>query len=151
MKGASVEDLRRKLLKKDDTPKSKETSSSGQESQKKVSKQPKQKKHFSTEKIQRKGRDLNELICKHVADFVEPNSKSSSEPRALTTLEMYAKAKEEQETTPVFSKKTFKLDGGTILVSREYLSCFLFGLDMHPTIIFFLMATHCSLCLGSCH
>ncbi|CAG7899970.1 unnamed protein product [Brassica rapa] len=119
MRGASVEDLRRKLLKKDDTsdsPESKETSSSGHESEKQVSKQPKQKKHFSTEKIQRKGRDLNKLICKHAADSVEPEYKSSSEPRALTTLEMYAKAKEEQESSPVFSKKTFKLEGSTILV-----------------------------------
>ncbi|CAH8338830.1 unnamed protein product [Eruca vesicaria subsp. sativa] len=123
MRGASVEDLRRKLLKIDDTsdsPKSTETSSSGQDSEKKVSKQPKQKKNFSTEKIQRKGRDLNKLICKHVSDFVE--SKSSSEPRALTTLEMYAKAKEEQETTPIFSKKTFKLEGSTILVLVTKLS-----------------------------
>jgi len=121
MRGASVEDLRAKLLKKDnntsDSPKSKGTSSSEQESQKKVSKQPKQKQYFSTEKIQRKARDLNKLICKHAADSVEPEYKSSSEPRALTTLEMYAKAKEEQETTPVFSKKTFKLEGSMILVS----------------------------------
>lgn len=121
MRGASVEDLRAKLLKKDnntsDSPKSKGTSSSEQESQKKVSKQPKQKQYFSTEKIQRKARDLNKLICKHVADFVDPKSVSSTEPRALTTLELYAIAKEEQETTPVFSKKTFKLEGSTILVS----------------------------------
>ncbi|KAG2256802.1 hypothetical protein Bca52824_076096 [Brassica carinata] len=124
-RGASVEDLRRKLLKKDDTSdsqKSTGTSSSEQDSQKKASKQPKQKKYVSTEKIQRKGRDLNKLICKHVADFVEQKSKSSTEPRALTTLEMYAKVKEEQETTPIFSKKTFKLDGGTILVLVTKLS-----------------------------
>ncbi|CAF2108195.1 alpha-glucan water dikinase 1, chloroplastic [Brassica napus] len=125
MRGASAEDLRRKLLKKDDTsdsPESKETSSSEQKSEKKVSKQPKQKKHFSTEKIQRKGRDLNKLICKHAADSVESKSKSSSEPRALTTLEMYAKAKEEQESTPVFSKKSFKLEGSMILVLVTKLS-----------------------------
>ncbi|CDY20967.1 BnaA08g25580D [Brassica napus] len=113
MRGASVEDLRRKLLKKDD--------------KKRVSKQPKQKKHFSSEKIQRKGRDLDTLICKHVADVVESKSKSSSEPRALTTLEMYAKAKEEQESTPVFSKKTMilvlvtKLSGKTkIHLATDY-------------------------------
>ncbi|CAF2115941.1 unnamed protein product [Brassica napus] len=126
MRGASVEDLRAKLLKKDnntsDSPKSKGTSSSEQESQKKVSKQPKQKQYFSTEKIQRKARDLNKLICKHVADFVDPKSISSSEPRALTTLELYAIAKEEQETTPVFSKKTFKLEGSAILVLVSKLS-----------------------------
>ncbi|KAL0732618.1 hypothetical protein Bca4012_008827 [Brassica carinata] len=119
MRGASVEDLRAKLLKKDntsDSPKSKETSSSEQKSQKKVSKQPRQKEYFSTEKIQRKGRDLNKLICKHVAGFVDPESISSTEPRALTTLELYARAKEEQETTPIFSKKIFKLEGTTILV-----------------------------------
>lgn len=128
MRGASVEDLRAKLLKKDNTnesPKSNETSSSGREAQKKVSKQPERKKYYSTEKIQRKGRDLNKLICKHVADFVEPKSKSSTEPRSLTSLEIYAKAKEEQETTPVFSKKTFKLEGSAILVSWEcYLDLF---------------------------
>ncbi|KAF3494767.1 hypothetical protein DY000_02057926 [Brassica cretica] len=126
MRGASVEDLRAKLLKKDnntsDSPKSKGTSSSEQESQKKVSKQPKQKQYFSTEKIQRKARDLNKLICKHVADFVDPKSISSTEPRALTTLELYAIAKEEQETTPVFSKKTFKLEGSAILVLVSKLS-----------------------------
>ncbi|KAL0654257.1 hypothetical protein Bca4012_096948 [Brassica carinata] len=126
MRGASVEDLRAKLLKKDnntsDSPKSKGTSSSEQESQKKVSKQPKQKQYFSTEKIQRKARDLNTLICKHVADFVDPKSVSSTEPRALTTLELYAIAKEEQETTPVFSKKTFKLEGSAILVLVSKLS-----------------------------
>lgn len=121
MRGASVEDLRAKLLKKDnntsESTKSKGTSSSEQESQKKVSKQPKQKQYFSTEKIQRKGRDLNKLICKHVADFVDPKSISPTEPRALTTLELYARAKEEQETTPIVSKKIFKLEGSTILVS----------------------------------
>ncbi|KAL1222830.1 Alpha-glucan water dikinase 1 [Cardamine amara subsp. amara] len=125
VRGASVEDLRAKLLKKDnnnDSPKSKETSSSGQEAQKRVSKQPKQKKYFSNEKIQRKGRDLNKLIYKHVADFVDPKSKSSTEPRALTTLEIYAKAKEEQETTPIFSKKIFKLEGSAILVLVTKLS-----------------------------
>ncbi|KAJ4895586.1 hypothetical protein Rs2_22380 [Raphanus sativus] len=126
MRGASVEDLRAKLLKKDnntsESTKSKGTSSSEQESQKKVSKQPKQKQYFSTEKIQRKGRDLNKLICKHVADFVDPKSISSTEPRALTTLELYARAKEEQETTPIFSKKIFKLEGSTILVLVTKLS-----------------------------
>lgn len=130
MRGASVDDLRAKLLKKDntsDSPKSKETSSSGQEAQKKVSKQQKDKKYFSTEKIQRQGRDLDKLINKHVADSVEPKSKVSNEPRALTTLEIYAKAKEEQETTPIFSKKTFKLEDSAILVSCKYLSCSLFN------------------------
>lgn len=120
MRGASVEDLRAKLLKKDNTnesPKSNGTSSSGRKEKKKVSKQPERKKNYNTEKIQRKERDLNKLIYKHVADSVEPKSKSSSEPRSLTTLEIYAKAKEEQETTPVFSKKTFKLEGSAILVS----------------------------------
>ncbi|XP_010458437.1 PREDICTED: alpha-glucan water dikinase 1, chloroplastic [Camelina sativa] len=119
MRGASVEDLRAKLLKKDNTnesPKSNDTSSSGRETQTKVSKQPERKKNYRIEKIQRKGRDLNKLIYKHVADFVEPKSNSSNEPRSLTTLEIYAKAKEEQETTPVFSKKTFKLEGSAILV-----------------------------------
>ncbi|CAD5312348.1 unnamed protein product [Arabidopsis thaliana] len=125
MRGASVEDLRAKLLKKDnsnESPKSNGTSSSGREEKKKVSKQPERKKNYNTDKIQRKGRDLTKLIYKHVADFVEPESKSSSEPRSLTTLEIYAKAKEEQETTPVFSKKTFKLEGSAILVFVTKLS-----------------------------
>ncbi|CAN8305598.1 unnamed protein product [Cochlearia groenlandica] len=125
MRGASVEDLRARLLKKDntsDSPKPKETSSSGQEAQKKSSKQVKPKKHFSTEKIQRQGRDLDKLICKNVADSGEPNSDSSTEPRALKVLEIYAKSKEEQETTPVFSKKIFKLQGGDILVLVTKLS-----------------------------
>lgn len=111
-KGVSLDDVRKKIAKGD--------------VQKKVSKQLKHKQYFRTEKIQRKGRDLNKLICKHVADLVEPKSKSSTEPRALTTLEIYAKAKEEEETTPIFSKKTFKLEGSAILVSWEYLSCSLF-------------------------
>uniref|UniRef100_A0A1J3IBP2 alpha-glucan, water dikinase n=1 Tax=Noccaea caerulescens TaxID=107243 RepID=A0A1J3IBP2_NOCCA len=131
MRGASVEDLRAKLLKKDnvsDSPKTNGTSSSERKTiakgdvQKKVPKQLKQKQYFRTEKIQRKGRDLNKLISKHVADFVEPKSKSSTEPRALKALEIYAKAKEEEETTPVFSKKIFKLDGSEILVLVTKLS-----------------------------
>lgn len=162
MRGASVEDLRAKLLKKDnasDSPKTNGTSSSERKTiakgdgQKKVSKQLKQQQYFRTEKIQRKGRDLNKLICKHVADFVEPKSKSSTEPRALKTLEIYAKAKEEEETTPVFSKKIFKLDGSEILVSWEYLSCSLsiYILVRYTSEHYLLTASHCSLYLGSCH
>ncbi|XP_010553614.1 PREDICTED: alpha-glucan water dikinase, chloroplastic [Tarenaya hassleriana] len=99
-KGVSLDDIHKKIVKG--------------EIQTKVSKQLRQKKYFSVEKIQRKARDLNQLICKHTGKLDEP--KPSLEPRALTTIELYAKAKEEQETTPIFCKKHFKLGSNEILV-----------------------------------
>ncbi|EEF34459.1 alpha-glucan water dikinase, chloroplastic [Ricinus communis] len=99
-RGVSLDEIRKKIAKG--------------EIQSKVSKQLQKQKYVSSEKIQRKRRDLAQLITKYAATPVE--EPVSSEPKALKAIELFAKAKEEQVGGAVLNKKMFKLADGELLV-----------------------------------
>lgn len=99
-KGASLDEIQKKISKG--------------EIQTKVAKQLSNKKYFSVERIQRKQRDLMQLITKYAAKPVE--QQDSVKPKALTVVEMYAKAKEEQEGGHVLKKQIYKLADKEFLV-----------------------------------
>ncbi|KAJ6721894.1 hypothetical protein OIU85_024934 [Salix viminalis] len=107
-KGVSVDEIRKKIGKG--------------EIKTKVSKQPQNTRYFSTEVIQRKGRDLMQLINKHAAKSAEDKAstsvegKNSIEPKVLKAVELFAKEKEEQDGVTVLNKKIFKLADKELLV-----------------------------------
>ncbi|KAK1552116.1 hypothetical protein Q3G72_010601 [Acer saccharum] len=100
-KGVSLDEIRKKTLKG--------------EIQTKVSKQLKTKKYYRVDRIQRKKRDLMQLLNKNVAKPVEKHE-ISVEPKALTAIELFAKAREEQDGGSVLKKKIYKLAGKELLV-----------------------------------
>ena len=104
--GTSVDEIRKKITKG--------------EIQTKVAKQLKSKKYFSVERIQRKRRDLMQLINKHVATDVNLQDITAPAPKAstLTVLERYATEREEQDNGPVLNKKIYKLGGNDLLVRQ---------------------------------
>ncbi|KAK7386775.1 hypothetical protein VNO78_27111 [Psophocarpus tetragonolobus] len=98
-KGASLDEIRKKIVKG--------------EIQTKVSKQLKTKKYFRSERIQRKKRDLMQLIYRNVAENIV--EQFIDVPKALTVIEQYANAWEEYESGPVLSKTIYKLDDNDLL------------------------------------
>ncbi|PNT14688.1 hypothetical protein POPTR_010G044100v4 [Populus trichocarpa] len=107
-KGVSVDEIRKKISKG--------------EIKTNVSKQLQNKRYFSTERIQRKGRDLAQLINRHSAKSVEDRAsksveeKASIEPKVLKAVELFAKEKEEHDGGAVLNKKIFKLADKELLV-----------------------------------
>ncbi|KDP26632.1 hypothetical protein JCGZ_17790 [Jatropha curcas] len=99
-RGVSLDDIRKKITKG--------------EVQTKVSKQPLQKGYFSTERIQRKQRDLAQVITKYATTSAV--EEVSVEPKALTAIELFAKAKEVLDGGAVLNKKIFKLGDAELLV-----------------------------------
>ncbi|XP_050207604.1 alpha-glucan water dikinase, chloroplastic [Mercurialis annua] len=99
-RGVSLDEIRKKITKG--------------EVQSKVSKQLQKKRYYSTERIQREKRDFAQLITKHIAKHVE--EKISAEPKALRTVELFAKSKEEQDGDAVLNKKIFKVTDAELLV-----------------------------------
>ncbi|PON44874.1 Pyruvate, phosphate dikinase [Parasponia andersonii] len=99
-KGTSLEEIRKKITKG--------------EIQIKVAKQLKSKKYFRSEQIQRKKRDLTHILNKYVAKPVDENV--SIKPKALTAVELFAKAMEEQEGGPVLNRSIFKFQDKELLV-----------------------------------
>ena len=114
-KGVSVDEIRKKIGKG--------------EIKTKVSKQPQNTRYFSTEVIQRKGRDLMQLINKHAAKSVEDKAstsvegKNSIESEVLKAVELFAKEKEEQDGGTVLNKKIFKLADKELLVRDVLINC----------------------------
>ncbi|GLT86487.1 hypothetical protein SLE2022_046260 [Rubroshorea leprosula] len=99
-KGVSLDEIRKKITKGEIATK--------------VSTKLKEKKYFRVERIQRKKRDLMQLLNKHaVKSTVE---KISREPHSLTVIELFAKAKEEEDLSPVLNKKLYKLADKEVLV-----------------------------------
>ncbi|KAF5741084.1 alpha-glucan water dikinase chloroplastic [Tripterygium wilfordii] len=98
-KGVSLDEIRKKITKG--------------EIKTKVAKQLQHKRYFSIEKIQRKKRDLKQLINKYAAKLMV--EKSPDEPVTLKTLELYARAKEERDG-PILSKRIYKLADMEFLV-----------------------------------
>ncbi|XWS69047.1 hypothetical protein CRYUN_Cryun04dG0146200 [Craigia yunnanensis] len=98
-KGVSLDEIRKKITKG--------------EIETKVSKQLQNKRYFSAERIQRKQRDLMQLLNKHAAKSVEKSI--SVEPKPLTAIERFAKEKE-LDGCPVMNKKIYKLGERELLV-----------------------------------
>ncbi|CAI0431048.1 unnamed protein product [Linum tenue] len=124
-KGSSIEDLRLKLNIKNDGTEIKEASRDVSvdetrkkitkgETHKKISEQANKKNNFSTERIQRKKRDLTQIVTTYSVDCTEqaiPVERKSAKP-----VELYAKAVEEQDGDTIINKKSFKLGDKEILV-----------------------------------
>lgn len=103
-KGTSIDEIQKKITKG--------------EIQTKVAKQLKTKKKFRVERIQRKKRDLVQLINKHVAENIVEQDIAA--PQALTVIERYSKAWEEQNGGLLLNKAIYKIDDNDLLV-RQYL------------------------------
>lgn len=103
-KGTSLAELRKKIMKGNMPTK--------------VSNQLKTKKHFSIERIQRKKRDIVELLNKNVAQIVE--EKDSQKTKAPTSLELWSKAIDEQDGGSLLNKKRYKMDDKDLMV-RSFL------------------------------
>lgn len=101
-KGASLDEIRKKITKG--------------EIQTKVAKQLKTKKYFRAERIQRKKRDLVQLINRNVAENIVEQVIDA--PKALTVIEHYANAREEYESGPVLNKTIYKLGDNDLLVRQ---------------------------------
>lgn len=101
--GTSIDGIRKKIIKG--------------EIQTKVTKQREKKKYFTVERIQRKKRDLMELLNKHSSGLVEEKiSPISVKPKVLSTIERFAQEKEEQGGGPITNKKIFRLADKELLV-----------------------------------
>lgn len=112
-RGVSVEDLRFKLTKKKGEEKLEEPIPPKSRSNLSV-KQSLKKKYPKTERIQRKKRDVLQILHKHNSPSVK--DKISFTPKALTAVQLYVKEKEEQGDGTLLSKKVFKLGDKEILV-----------------------------------
>ncbi|KAI8527034.1 hypothetical protein RHMOL_Rhmol12G0045200 [Rhododendron molle] len=120
-RGISIQDLRARLTKKNGASEVKEQllsetrkKNTKEQTQTKVAKQLDRKTYSSGGRIQRKKRDLVQLLNKYVAGAVE--EKSPVKPKALSTIEIFAKEKEEQAGGPTVSKKIFRLVDKELLV-----------------------------------
>ncbi|KAI4965834.1 hypothetical protein ZWY2020_048073 [Hordeum vulgare] len=97
--GASVDQLRKKILKGN--------------LEKKVSKQLEKKKYFSVERIQRRNRDITQLLNKHKPMVTEEQVKAT--PKQPTVLDLLTKSLQEGDNCDVLSRKLFKIGDGEIL------------------------------------
>ncbi|CAB4264327.1 unnamed protein product [Prunus armeniaca] len=108
-KGASLDEIRKKSTKG--------------EIQTKVTKKFESKQVFRTDRIQRKKRDFMQIINKHAAKIVDEakivDKEHSVKPKTLTAVELFAKAKEEQDGGSVLRKYTFGLNDKDLLVVRD--------------------------------
>lgn len=110
-KGASLDEIRTKITKG--------------EIQTKVVKQLKTKKYFHVERIQRKKRDLMQLINRNVAENIVEQSVDA--PKTLTVMDRYAKAREEYDTGLVLSRTIYKIADNDLLVRQFHLPVVFFS------------------------
>ncbi|XP_042753569.1 alpha-glucan water dikinase, chloroplastic isoform X1 [Lactuca sativa] len=124
-RGSSIEDIRARLTKKDDKSSKKDTGTSNDDKQKKITKgeiKTKVQKHqetrsYSTQSIQRKKRDLMQLLNKHIPVSVKSvEEKSSMTPKSFSALELYSKLIEEQSDINILNKKTYRVADDELLV-----------------------------------
>ncbi|CDP13198.1 unnamed protein product [Coffea canephora] len=99
-KGTSVSEIREKIVKG--------------EIQTKVAKQLEKKSYFTAERIRRKKRDTTQLVNKYPSRSRE--ERTYSEPQALSAIELFAKAKEEEVDGSIMDKKLYNLSDGKLLV-----------------------------------
>ena len=102
-RGLPLEKLRARLTKKNES------------SEKKVSKQPENKKHSSVERIHRRNRDITQLLNKHKPVVTEEQGKAA--PKQPTVLHLFTKSLGEGGDCEVRSRKLFKIGDKEILVS----------------------------------
>lgn len=86
------------------------------EIQVKVSKQQKSRRYFGVERIQRKKRDLMQLLHRHVTEWTEEKTLIPIKKTELTAVEQFAKLKEEQDSGSVLNKKIYKISDKELLV-----------------------------------
>ncbi|KQK18353.1 alpha-glucan water dikinase, chloroplastic isoform X1 [Brachypodium distachyon] len=98
-KGASIDQLRKKILKGN--------------LEKKVSKQLENKKYFSVERIQRRNKDIMQLLNKHKPVITEEQVKAA--PKQPTVLDLFTKSLQEEDGFDVLSRKLFKFGDKEIL------------------------------------
>lgn len=103
-KGASLDDIRKRITKGETQPK--------------VSTQQEKKRHFSTDRIQRKKRDITSLLTKFASTPVEENV--SVLPEVLSTVQQFSRVKEDNIDGPIANKKIYKLGDKELLVSTQY-------------------------------
>lgn len=96
-KGISLDEIRNKITKGDIEAKVSKT-----------------RKHFTIEGIQRKKRDLKQLLNKYASESAEETL--SPAPKAPTTLELWSQAREEQDGGQILNKKLFKMNDRELLV-----------------------------------
>ncbi|CAK9158146.1 unnamed protein product [Ilex paraguariensis] len=99
-KGTSLDEIRKKIV-------------TG-EIKTKVAKQLEKKNYVTVQRIQRKKRDLLQVVSKYASRPVE--EKVPTKPQALSAIALFAKEKAEQGVGPVLNKKIFKLADGELLV-----------------------------------
>ncbi|KAI3795961.1 hypothetical protein L1987_38622 [Smallanthus sonchifolius] len=99
-KGNSVDDIRKKIAKG--------------EIKAKVQKQLGKKNFFTLERINRKKRDIMQLLKKPTP--VSVKEKTSIKPKDLSALEIFSKAIGEQIDTNILNKKTYRLADKELLV-----------------------------------
>lgn len=109
-KGKSIEAIRNKITKGDKKAN--------------VSKSPDTKKFSSVERIQRKKRDLMQLLNKYTPGPVKETV--SAKLPTLSALDLFCKAKEEQSGGPALRKNIYKL------ADKELLVRFLCSLHVAP-------------------
>ncbi|KAI3816782.1 hypothetical protein L1987_16486 [Smallanthus sonchifolius] len=115
-RGSSLEDIRTRLTKKDGTNSKQNTDVSEGNIQTKVQK-PVEKKTYTIQSIQRKKRDLMQLLNKHIPVSIKSvEEKPSMKPKTLSAVELYSKAIEEQSDINILNKKTYKLAEEELLV-----------------------------------
>ncbi|KAL4574024.1 hypothetical protein LXL04_020846 [Taraxacum kok-saghyz] len=122
-RGSSIEDIRARLTKKDDTNTSskkdtdihKKKNTQG-ETKTKVQKQQ-ETRTYSVHSIQRKKRDLMQLLNKHIPVSVKSvEDETSMTPKTLSAVELFSKAIEEQSGIDIVNKKTFRVADEELLV-----------------------------------
>lgn len=86
------------------------------EIQVKVSKQQKSRRYFGVERIQRKKRDLMQLLHRHVTEWTEEKTPIPIKKTELTAVEHFAKLKEEQDSGSVLNKNIYKISDKELLV-----------------------------------
>ena len=121
-KGTSIDQLRKKILKGN--------------IESKVSKQLKNKKYFSVERIQRKKRDIMQILSKHKHTVIEEQAEVA--PKQLTVLDLFTNSLQ-KDGFEVLSKKLFKFGDKQILV-RIIMIFFIFP-DLSSTMLIKLLSS----------
>ncbi|KAM5567913.1 alpha-glucan water dikinase 1, chloroplastic [Rosa sericea] len=118
-RGASIQELQARLTKKTDSGNSQEPSHAGNKEVSKAAKKHESKQVFRTGRIKRKQRDLMKILNKHATkpvDEAKLANEESTKPKALKAVELFAKAKEEQDGASVLNKKIYRLGDKDLLV-----------------------------------
>lgn len=106
-KGASVDEIRKKITKG--------------EIQTKAAKKYESKQVFRTDRIHRKNRDLMKILNKHATkpvDEAKLAAEESVKPISVKAVELFAKAKEGQDGASVLNKSIYRLNDKDLLVRQ---------------------------------